>query len=116
MEVLLETLNERLHQRNPETANQVRERVSEIIGLADQDAPRALTVYVPLTTQNRRSLYEVPIPKLGFLNSASVANVQAMESVPTVCLERKIGNLPEDTLGAIREALLFALDLGGLSH
>ncbi len=38
MEALLETLNERLHQWNPETANRVRERVSEIIGLADQDA------------------------------------------------------------------------------
>ena len=38
MEELLETLNERLHRWNPETANQVRERVSEIIGLADEDA------------------------------------------------------------------------------
>jgi len=38
MEALLETLNEKLHRWNPETANQVRERVSEIIGLADQGA------------------------------------------------------------------------------
>jgi hypothetical protein len=38
MEALLETLNEGLHRWNPETANEVRERVSEIIGLADQDA------------------------------------------------------------------------------
>ncbi len=38
MEALLETLNEKLHRWSPETANQVRERVSEIIGLADQDA------------------------------------------------------------------------------
>jgi hypothetical protein len=38
MEALLETLNARLHQWRPETADQVRQRVTEIIGLADQDA------------------------------------------------------------------------------
>jgi len=38
MEALLETLNARLHQWKPETADQVRERLTEIIGLADQDA------------------------------------------------------------------------------
>jgi hypothetical protein len=38
MEALLETLNARLHEWKPETADQVRERVTEIIGLADQDA------------------------------------------------------------------------------
>jgi hypothetical protein len=38
MEELLETLNAKLHQWRPETADQVRERVTEIIGLADQDA------------------------------------------------------------------------------
>lgn len=38
MDALLETLNARLHEWKPETAAQVRERVSEIIGLADQDA------------------------------------------------------------------------------
>jgi hypothetical protein len=38
MDALLETLNARLHEWKPETAAQVRERVIEIIGLADQDA------------------------------------------------------------------------------
>ena len=38
MEALLETLNARLHEWKPETADQVRERVNEIIVLADQDA------------------------------------------------------------------------------
>ncbi len=37
MEALVETLNEKLQQWRPETADQVRERVTEIIGLADQD-------------------------------------------------------------------------------
>lgn len=38
MDALLETLNAKLHEWKPETAAQVRERVIEIIGLADQDA------------------------------------------------------------------------------
>jgi hypothetical protein len=38
MDVLVETLNARLREWKPETAAQVRARVAEIIGLADQDA------------------------------------------------------------------------------
>jgi hypothetical protein len=38
MEALLETLNTKLREWEPETAAQVRERVSEIIALADEDA------------------------------------------------------------------------------
>jgi len=34
-----------------------------IVSRFDQDPPRALALYVPLTTQNRLSLYEVPLPK-----------------------------------------------------
>ncbi len=37
MDALFETLNARLHQWKPETAEQVRQRVAEIIGLADED-------------------------------------------------------------------------------
>lgn len=38
MDVLIETLDARLREWKPETAAQVRQRVTEIIGLADQDA------------------------------------------------------------------------------
>ena len=37
MDVLVETLNARLREWKPETSAEVRERVAEIIGLADQD-------------------------------------------------------------------------------
>jgi hypothetical protein len=36
MDALIETLNARLREWKPETAAEVRERVAEIIGLADQ--------------------------------------------------------------------------------
>ena len=37
MDVLVETLNSKLHQWNPDTAARVRARVTEIIDLADQN-------------------------------------------------------------------------------
>ena len=82
-----------------------------IVSRFDQDPPRALALYVPLTTQNRLSRYEVPLPKLSFLDRDSVANVQGLASIPTVRLERKLGRLPEKVMAELRSALLFALDL-----
>src|ERR1700733_14798017 len=83
-----------------------------IVSRFDPDAPRALIIYVPLTTQNRESSYEVAIPKLGFLSASSVANVQGIASIPSVRLDRKLGMLPENLMIEIRRALSFALDLG----
>lgn len=60
-----------------------------IVSSRDPDPPRALVLYVPLTTQSRHSPYEVP-PRLPFLDRESVANVQGLGSLPTVRLERKI--------------------------
>jgi len=84
---------------------------SVIVSRHDPDAPRALAIYVPLTTQNRNSPYEVAIPKLGFLNALSVANVQGIASIPAIRLERKLGTLPQTTMVEIRRALCFALNL-----
>lgn len=52
-----------------------------IVSRHDPDAPRALVIYVPLTTQNRGSRYEVVLPRLGFLRTESVANVQGIASI-----------------------------------
>jgi mRNA interferase MazF len=82
-----------------------------IVSRADPDPPRALVLYVPLTTQSRNSKYEVPIPRLGFLDRESVANVQGLGSLPTVRLERRLGKLPDVVLGNIRRALALALAL-----
>lgn len=83
-----------------------------IVSRNDPGAPRALVVYVPLTTQNRGSKYEVALPQLHFLREPSVANVQGIASLPLTRLERKIGELPADVLAQIRKAMAFALDLG----
>ena len=83
-----------------------------IVSPADPDPPRALILYVPLTTQNRHSRYEVVLPKLGFLDHDSVANVQGLGSLPHPRLERRLGKLPDEVMAQIRLALTFALDLG----
>jgi mRNA interferase MazF len=47
-----------------------------IVSRFDENPPRSLVLYVPLTTQYRNSRYEVVLPKLSFLAHKSIANVQ----------------------------------------
>lgn len=82
-----------------------------VVSRHDPDSPRALVLYVPLTTQNRFSRYEVPIPRLPFLDRDSVANVQGLASIPTIRLGRKLGNLSDDVMDRVKHALAFALEL-----
>lgn len=82
-----------------------------IVSRFDPNAPRALILYVPLTTQNRSSRYEVVLPKLPFLERDSVANVQGLASLPVVRLERKLGRLPEAVMTVVKGAIMYALDL-----
>lgn len=58
-----------------------------VVSRFDPDAPRALILCVPLTTQSRMSRYEVSIPKLPFLDNESFANVQGLAATPTVRFE-----------------------------
>ena len=83
-----------------------------IVSRFDPNSPRALILYVPLTTQNRSSRYEVVLPKLPFLERDSVANIQGLASLPTVRLERKLGKLPAAVMTDVKSALTYALDLG----
>ena len=83
-----------------------------IVSRHDSDPPRALALYVPLTTQNRLSRYEVALPKLPFLDRDSVANIQGLGSIPAVRLERRLGRLPGAVMSELKAALAFALDLG----
>ena len=82
-----------------------------IVSRHDEDPPRALVLYVPLTTQPRGSDYEVSLPRLGFLREASTANVQGLGSLAVARLERRLGTLPTEAMAAIKSALAFALEL-----
>ncbi len=82
-----------------------------IVSRFDPNPPRSLVIYVPLTTQNRKSPYEVEIPNLPFLDKTSVANVQGLASLPLVRLEKKIEVIPDAVMKDIKNALSYALDL-----
>lgn len=78
-----------------------------ILSRHDPNPPRAL----PLTTQNRGSVYEIVLLQLAFLREPSVANVQGIASLPLTRLERKLGDLPAGVLAEIRRAITLSLDL-----
>jgi mRNA interferase MazF len=83
-----------------------------VVSRFDPDAPRALVLYVPLTTQNRMSRYEVVLPRLPFLDRDSFANVQGLASIPIVRLERRLGRLSAAVMSELKASLSYILDLG----
>lgn len=82
-----------------------------IVSRHDVDSPRALVIYVPITTQDRESRYEVKLPKVRFLQKGSVANVQGIASLPTARLSRRLGMLSAESLNEIKNAIVWALEL-----
>jgi mRNA interferase MazF len=82
-----------------------------IVSRHDPDPPRALAIYVPLTTQNRGSQYEVELPPLRFLQQVSTANTQGVASLQFVDFKHKLGELPADAFEKVQQALLFALGM-----
>ena len=83
-----------------------------IVLIADNlNAPRSLIIHIPITKQNRGSELEVPLGHLRFLDPESVANVQGIGSLPSVRFERKLGNVTEADLKAVKAALIKACAL-----
>jgi mRNA interferase MazF len=82
-----------------------------VVSRYDEDPPRILVLYVPLTSEDRGSEYEVELPKLPFLRMEGVANVQGIGSLHPKRLERRLGVLPAEVMEQIKKALRFALDL-----
>ena len=83
-----------------------------IVLIADNlDAPRSLIIHIPITKQNRGSELEVPLGHLRFLDPESVANVQAIGSLPTVRFEKRLGVVLEADLKAVKAALAKACAL-----
>jgi mRNA interferase MazF len=54
----------------------------------------------------------VELPKLRFLRLEGIANIQGRASLPITRLERKLGRVPDEVLDKIKQALIFALDIG----
>jgi mRNA interferase MazF len=83
-----------------------------VVLIADQlNAPRTLIIHIPITRQNRGSELEVPLGHLPFLDPESVANVQAIGSLPAVRFERRLGVVTEADLKKVKAALVKACAL-----
>jgi mRNA interferase MazF len=82
-----------------------------IVSREDNDPPRSLIIYVPITTKSRGSAYEVALGKLGFLREPSAINVQGLGSLPTQRLERRLGAISADMPDRVKAALRFTLEL-----
>jgi mRNA interferase MazF len=88
-----------------------KERPMVVVSRLDSDAPRALSVGVPFTTQNRASAYEVQIGKCSFLRETSWANVQGTVAVGHEKLLRRLGVLSPAQLLSVKAALRYLFDL-----
>jgi mRNA interferase MazF len=82
-----------------------------IVSRKDPDAPRALSLFVPLTKQNRGGSYEAAMPRVPWLRHQSYANVLAMGAAEWRELTDKRGRLDAATLAKIKDAIRCALDL-----
>jgi mRNA interferase MazF len=88
-------------------------KVRPVIALLadDLDVERTLIVHVPITTQGRGGPLEVPVGHLRFLDPTSVANVQAIGSLPRVRFQRRLGVLLPDDLDRVKQAIRLAVQM-----
>lgn len=82
-----------------------------IVSRQDDDPPRDLAIYVPVTSQYRGSAYEIDLGRPSFLSVHSFANTQGIASIPGSRLARKLGMLSPDLLARVKSALVYALDI-----
>jgi mRNA interferase MazF len=82
-----------------------------IVTREDTDAPRAISVTAPLTTQNRGTQYEVQMPRVPWLKQQSFANVQAMAAYEHHEFLEHRGRFDQPALEKIKQAIRWALDL-----
>ena len=82
-----------------------------IVSREDPQAPRALSVTVPLTTQNRGTPYEVQMPRVPWLKHQSFANVQAIAAYEHHELLQRRGRFETPALEKIKQAIRWALEL-----
>jgi mRNA interferase MazF len=84
-----------------------------VVSREDADAPRALAVCVPLTTQIRGSSYETKLPRVRWMPGAEdgVANAQGVTSIEYARLERKAGRYEVKIIEEVRAAIAWMLEL-----
>jgi len=86
-------------------------RMMVVVSRYDLDAPRSLSLCVPITSSSRGSAYEVELASASFLRTKSYANVQGLQAIQDHELIEPIGLVYGKILDEIRTSLRFALEL-----
>lgn len=86
-------------------------RMMLVVSREDPDAPRALSLCVPLTTSSRGSAYEVELPSRQFLRSKTYANVQGLQAVQSHEMSGPIGIFYGEAMDRVHLALKYILEL-----
>ena len=81
-----------------------------VVSREDLNAPRALSLCVPITTAYRGTDYELELPSMPFLRTKSYANVQGLQAIQDHELAG-IGTFFGSVLEDLKDALRFAMDL-----
>ncbi len=82
-----------------------------IVSREDPQAPRALSVFVPLTKQSRGTRYEVTMPRVPWLKLQSYANCLAMGAAEHHELTDRRGRFDPQAVAKIKDAIRWTLDL-----
>ncbi len=82
-----------------------------VVSREDDNPPRALSVVVPLTTENRGSKYEVPLPRVPWLHHQGCANVQGIGHVEHHELTQRRGRFASHVMEQIKGAIRWALEV-----
>jgi mRNA-degrading endonuclease toxin of MazEF toxin-antitoxin module len=82
-----------------------------IMSREDPHAPRALSLFVPLTKESRPGKYEVAMPRVPWLALQSYANVQAIGSAGHHELTDRRGRFDASVVKQIKDAIRWVFDL-----
>jgi len=82
-----------------------------IVSREDPSAPRALSVFVPLTKEGRGGKYEVTMPRVPWLKLQSYANMLGMGAAEWHELTDRRGRFDAAAVAKIKEAIRWMLDL-----
>ncbi|SPE61882.1 Growth inhibitor [Verrucomicrobia bacterium] len=82
-----------------------------IMSREDSQAPRALSLFVPLTKEFWGSRYEVPMPRVPWRRLQSYTNVQAIGSARHDELTERRGRFDPLVVAKIKDAIRWAMDL-----
>ena len=82
-----------------------------ILSREDPAAPRALSLFVPLTKETRGSQYEVTMPRVPWLKLQSYANCQGIGAASHSELKDRRGRFEPGVVAKIKDAIRWTFDL-----